>query len=263
MNRPADDEAGTRAARLRAARDLVGQVLGSHREARSLLSEASHRRVLAQQSAAATADAAAAADTARVRYEELRHRVDPRAERPLPGWAAMALVAPIGAGLAGLAWVELAALPGHGAAAAAVAATWIAGAWLAATARRVRYARSAAAAWAGAGGLAALLAALHTVAAPSWGAALAGVLWALLSGALAVAAATLVRRAEPAALTQARRRWQRATDREAAAARTSVADAQAAATARESWLSLVRGVAAQHGDEQLTRSAADVAAGMI
>jgi len=131
-----DGEAATLAARLRAAHDLVGRVLSGHQEARSLLSEASHRRVLAEQSAVAADGTAATADMARLRYEELRHRVDPRAERPLSFWMALVLVVAIGAGLAGLGLIELATLPGRGVAAAAVAAAWIAGAWLAAAAHR-------------------------------------------------------------------------------------------------------------------------------
>jgi hypothetical protein len=247
-------------ARLRAAHDLVGRVLSGHQEARSLLSEASHRRVLAEQSAAAAADAPRTADLDRLRYEELRHRVDPRAERPLSFWMALVLVVAIGAGLVGLGRIELAALPGREIAAAAVAAAWIAGAWLAAGAHREGHAAAAVAA---AVTLAALLMALHAVATPGWGRSLAGLLWAVLSGALAVTAAALIRRAEPMALAQARGRWRRARAHHAAAVRTSLADAQSAAIARESWLSLVRSGAAGRGDEQLTRDATGVAAEMI
>jgi hypothetical protein len=264
-----DDEAAIRAARLRAAHDVVGRVLSGHQEARSLLSEASHRRVLAEQSAAAAEGAAAAADMARLRSEALRHRVDPRAERPLSFWAALVLVVAIGAGLTGLARIELAGLPGREVAAAAVAAVWIGGAWLAAAVHREGRARRAAAAVAAAVALAALLTALHAVAAPGavaalgWGRFLAGLLWAGLSGAIAVTAAALIRRAEPVALAQARGRWRRAQAHHAATVRTSLADAQSAAIARESWLGLVRSAAAGQGDEQLTRDATEVAADMI
>jgi hypothetical protein len=258
-----DDEAATLAARLRAAHLLVGRVLSGHQEARSLLSEASHRRVLAEQSAAAAAGAAAAADMARLRYEELRHRADPRAERPFPFWMALVFLVAIGAGLAGLARIELVSLPGGEVAAAAVAAVWIAGAWLAAAAHREGHAGRAAVAWAAAVALVALLTVLHAVAAPGWGRSLAGLLWAVLSGAIAVAAAALIRRAEPMALAQARGRWRRAQAHQAAVMRTSLADAQSAAIARESWLGLVRSAAAGQGDEQLTRDSTDVAAGLI
>lgn len=258
-----DDEAAAWTARLRAAYDLVGCVLSGHPEARSLLSEASHRRVLAEQSAAAADGAAMAADMDRVRYEELRHRVDPRAERHLSFWTVLVLVAAIGVGLAGLAQVELAGVPSRAVAATAVAATWIAGAWLAAAAHREGRKGSAAAAWVAAGALAALLAVLHAVDAPGWGRSLAGLLWAVLSAAIAVTAAALIRRAEPLALAQARARWRRAQVHHAEAVRTSLADAQSAAIAAESWLCLIRSAAAGQGDEQLTRDATDVAADMI
>jgi hypothetical protein len=263
MNTGAGDEAAIETARLRPARDLVGRMLGSHGEARSLLSEASHRSVLAGQSSAAAGGAGAAADLARVRYEELRHRADPRAECPLSCWTAAALVASAGAGLAGLAWLELAGLPGRAVAAAAVAAVWITGAWLVAADRREGHAGRAAAAWTAAVALAALLTAVHAVAAPGWGQGLAGLLWAVLSGAMAAAAAALISRSETAALTRARRQWQRARARHATAARRAAADAEGAAIARQSWLSLVGSVAARPGDEQLARGAAEVAASMI
>jgi uncharacterized membrane protein YhaH (DUF805 family) len=260
----ADGEAAIRAARLRAAHDLVGQMLSGHQEARSLLSEASHRRVLAEQSTEAAASAAATADVARLRYEELNHRVDPRAQRPLPFWMVLVLVVTIGAVLAGLARIELTGLPGREVAAAAVAAAWIAGAWMAAAGRREGDAGRTAAAWVAALALTALLTVLHAVAAPAdWGCSLAGLLWAGLSGAIAVTAAALIRRTEPVALAQARKRWRRAQADHAAAIRTSLADAQSAAIARESWLSLVRSAAAGQGDEQLTRDATNAATEMI
>jgi hypothetical protein len=263
----ADDVTG-RAAQLRAAYPAIGRVLSGHPEARSLLAEASHRRVLAEQSAAAAGLGAAAADAARLRYEELRHLVDPRAQRPLPGWAALLLLAAVGAGLSALGWLELAALPGREVAVAAVAAAWLAGAWLSATAGRAgQAARSAGAweagAWAAAATFAALLAALHAVAAPGSRGALLGVLWAALSVAGAVTAAFLISRTEPPAVTRARGRWRRAAAHRAAADRTALADAQHAAVARQSWLGLVRSAVAVQGDEQLAGDAVQVAADMI
>ena len=258
-----DGEAATLAARLRAAHDLVGRVLSGHQEAQSRRTAASHRRVLAAPSAPAAADSAATADMARLRYEELRHRVDPRTKRPLSFWMALVLVVAIGAGLAGLSLIELAALPGREVTAAAVAAVWIAGAWLAAATHRDGHAGRTAAAVAAAAALAALLTALHAVGAPGWGQSLAGLLWAVLSGAIAATAAALIRRAEPVALAQARGRWRRAQAHHVAAVRTSLADAQSAAIARESWLGLVRSAAAGQGGGQLTRDSTEVAAGMI
>ena len=91
-----------------------------------------------------------------------------------------------------------------------MAAVWIAGAWLAAAAHREGHAGHAVVTWAAAVALAALLTALQAVAAPGWSRSLAGLLWAVLSGALAVTAAALIRRAEPVSLAQARGRWRRA-----------------------------------------------------
>jgi hypothetical protein len=255
-----------RAAPLRAALPAVGRVLSGHPEARSLLSEASHRRVLSEQSAAAAGRSAAAADAARLRYEELRHLVDPRAQRPLPRWTALLLLAPVSAGLAALGWLELAVLPGRAVSAAAVAAAWLAGAWLAATAGhagREGHAGRATAAWGAAAAFAALLAALHATAAPGQEGSLLGALWAALSVAGAGAAACLIGRTEPAAVARARAHWRRAEVRRAAAARASLADAESAAIARQSWLGLVRSAVAAHDDERLTYDAVQVATEMI
>jgi hypothetical protein len=267
----ADDVPG-RGAPLRAALPAVGRVLSGHPEARSLLAEASHRRVLSEQSAAAAGRSAAAADAARLRYEELRHLVDPRAQRPLPRWTALLLLAAVSAGLAALGWLELAVLPGRAVSAVAVAAAWLAGAWLAATAGHAGHAGRgghagraghATAAWGAAAAFAALLAALHATAAPGQEGSLLGVLWAALSVAGAGAAACLIGRTEPAAVARARAHWRRAEVRRAAAARASLADAESAAIARQSWLGLVRSAVAAHDDERLTYDAVQAATEMI
>lgn len=121
------------------ARALVGGLLADHPEARGLLSEASHWRGLAAHSAALAAAASRAADLARLRYEELRHRLDPRGHRRGQYGVACFLVASIGLALAGLAWIELApwidvtGRPAGWLVATAVAAIWLFGAWLAAS----------------------------------------------------------------------------------------------------------------------------------
>ena len=253
------------------ARELVGWLLSGNQEARSLLSDASHRRVLAEQSAAAAAEAAGAADVARLRYEALRHRLDPRGERPVHFGTALMLVAAIGAGLAGLAWIEMAGLPaGRMLVAVAAAAVWVAGAWLAAIASRERRSMLAGSIGAAAVTLAAALAVLHAAGAlpgrpDGWGRTAVGVLCAVLSFALAVTAAVLITRAEPAAIAEARGRWRRVRAHHDATVGTRLADAEAAAIARESWLSLVRavGASAGEGDEQLTQDAIMVAADLI
>ena len=60
---------------------ILRELLTGHQEAASLLGEASHRQALAQESAARVARRFAALQAARLYYEELRHRLDPRCRR--------------------------------------------------------------------------------------------------------------------------------------------------------------------------------------
>lgn len=259
-----DDEA--RAARLQAARALVGGLLASHPEARSLLSEASHCRGLAAHSGAVAAAASRAADLARLRSEELRHRLDPRGRRRGRYGVACALVAVIGVALAGLArielarWIDVTGRPAGWLVATAVAAIWLSGAWLAATSGHTRRALLAVAAVA----LAALLAALAQADGVGSGLAgtLAAVLYAVLSALLAVTAAALIARAESATLAGVRRHWRRAARHREAAVATAQGDAETAVVTRESWLGLVRAATAAE-DEELASDATAVAAAMI
>ena len=238
------------------ARALVGGLLADHLEARSLLSEASHWHSLAAHSAALAAAASRAADLARLHYEELRHRLDPRGHRRTGYGVACALVAAIGLALVGLAWIELVpwidvtGRPAGWLVATAVADVWLSGAWLAATPDRPRRALLAGAAVA----LTALLSGLVGT--------LLAVLLAVLSALLAVLAAALIARAEPTALARSRRHWRRAARHRDAAVATAQSDAETAAATRESWLGLVR-VATVAEDEQLAREAIAVAAGVI
>ncbi len=235
---------------------LVGGLLAGHPEARSLLTEASHWRGLAAHSAALATAANQAADLARLRYEELRHRLDPRGHRRTRHGVACALVAAISLALAGLAWIELApwidetGRPAGWLVATAVAAVWVCGAWLAATPGHPRRALLAVAAVA----LTALLSALAGT--------LPAVLLAVLSALLAVIAAALIARAESAALARVRRHWRRAARHRDAAVATAQSDAETAAVTRESWLSLVSAATAAE-DEQQAREAIAAAAGMI
>ena len=61
-----------------AARDVIGHVLDTHPEGQSLLTEAGHRRSLTSQSMKMAAEAFARVKAARLGYEALRRRVDPR-----------------------------------------------------------------------------------------------------------------------------------------------------------------------------------------
>ena len=207
-----------------------------------------------------------AADLARLRWEELRHRLDPRSRRRGRYGVACALVAAIGVALAGLARIELApwidvvaqpvARPAGWLVALSVAAIWLVGAWLAATPGHPWRAPLAASAVA----LAALLAALAV--ADGAGRALSAVLYAVLSLLLAGTAAALIGRAEPAALARARRHGRRAARHRDAAAATARTDAETAVVTRESWLGLVRAATAAE-DEELASDATVVAAAMI
>jgi hypothetical protein len=238
------------------ARALVADLLVGHPEARSLLAEASHWRGLAAHSAALATEASEAAELARLRYEELRHRLDPRGHRRARHEVACALLAAIGLALAGLAWIELApwidvtGRPAGWLVATAVAAVWLSGAWLAATPSHRRHALLGAAAIV----LTALLSSLVGT--------LAAVLLAALSALLTVIATALIARAEPTALARARRQWRRAARHRDAAVATAQSDAETAAVTMESWLGLVRTAAAAE-DEQLAREAIMAAAGMI
>jgi hypothetical protein len=238
------------------ARALVGGLLADHPEARSLLFEASHWRGLAAHSAALVAAANQAASLARLRYEELRHRLDPRGHRRVRYGVACALVTAIGLALAGLAWIELAPwidLMGHPAGwlvATATAAVWLSGSWLATSPGHLRRALLAVAAVA----LTALLSGLVGT--------LPAVLFAVLSALLAVIAAALIARAEPGALARGRRHWRCAARHRDATVANAHSDAETAAVTRESWLGLVRAATAAE-DEQLAREAIAVAAGMI
>ncbi len=238
------------------ARALVGDLLVGHPEARSLLSEASHWRGLAAHSAALAAAASRAADLARLRYEELGHRLDPRGHRRARYGVACALIAVIGLALAGLAWLEFApwidvtGRPAGWLVAAAVAAVWLSGAWLAASPGHLRRTLLAV----GAVALTALLSGLVGT--------LPAVLLAVLSALLAVTAVALIARAEPTALARGHRHWRRAARHRDTAVAIAESDAETAAVTRESWLGLVRAATAAE-DEQLAREAIAVAAGMI
>lgn len=227
---------------------IVGELLAAHPEAASLLAEASHRQALADHSAGTACQEFNAAQVARLAYEELRHRLDPRQRRPVHFAAALVFLAGIGAGLAILNGILLAGvLAKWMAIAASIAgvAVWLTGAWLAVLASRDGHRDVLAFIIAGAIVLSFLLAALHSLTTLSrwptaWDNVGASALGAVLIDALAVGAAVLIVRMEPASLFLARRRWQRARAKHQAAVRLERADTEAAAVAREAWLGLVR-----------------------
>jgi MFS family permease len=230
-----------------AARDVVGHVLDTHPEGQSLFAEAGHRRSLAGQSTKVAAEAFARVKAARVGYEALRRRLDPRSGRTLHFGVAVLLLAAVAAALVTLDVIEFTGvLSGWADAAAAAAATaaWAGCAWLAALAvREERRGRvTVIAAGAAAAGL--LLAALHGEAssispAPGWHRFEIAVLVMLFIFALVAVATEIITRTEPASLPLARRRWHRSWDEYLAAAAVHRADAEAAVVAAQEWCSLV------------------------
>lgn len=207
----------------------MGELLTGHPEAASLQSEARHRRALADGSAASASRAFATAQTARLSYEELRHRLDPRLRHQVNFGAGLALLALLGAGLALLNVIELGGLR-SGLPATAV---WLTGAWLTALAAREHRGRLVYLAIAAAVLLDLLLAAPH-------GFGREPVLFAAFILVLAAGTAVLMCRMESAALVKARWLWRRAGAAHRAAVRLERHDVAAAMAATESWLSLVQ-----------------------
>jgi MFS family permease len=230
-----------------AARDVVGHVLDTDPEGPSLLAEAGHRRSLAGQSMRVVAEAFAGVKAARLGYEALRRRLDPRYGRTLHFGVAVILLAAVAAALVALDGIEFAGvLFGWVAVAAAAAssAAWAGCAWLAALAvREERRGRvTVIAAGVAAAGL--LLAALHGEAssispAPGWHRFEIAVLVMLFIFALVAVATEIITRTEPGSLPLARRRWRRSWDEYQAAVRVHRADAEAAVVAMQEWCSLV------------------------
>ena len=238
-----------------ATRQIVGHVLRTHPEGQSLLGEAGHRRALAEQSAAVVSQAFDVMQAARLGYEELRHRLDPRYDRTLHFGVTLALLAAIFAALVVLDAIEFAGvLTGWmTAAAVAAAAAWAGWAWLAALAMREKKHGLLTAIAAGAAVVGVLLAGLHSegVAAGrtvAWHRFGVGVVLVVLIFALVAVAAVLIARTEPASLVPARRRWQRSRDDHAAAVRVQRSDAEADVIAGQGWRGLVQAQANASAD---------------
>jgi hypothetical protein len=256
---------------------IIGELLNSHPEAASLLAEASHCRALAVCSAATVRLKFAAAQAARLAYEELRHRLEPRRRHPIHFGAGLLLLLVLGAGLAMLVLIELSTLLGGLRSvlpALAATAVWLTAAWLAAVAARQRRWALVAAIIGGAIVLGLLLVALHGFGPhPGWpavsGHAHGSLVLGILTGAfilvLTAGAATIVAHLEPASLLVARRRWYQARTAHAEAVEMEQADAEAAAIAAEAWLGLVRAwvTAAAAGEEPLVQDTVALAASLV
>jgi hypothetical protein len=231
---------------------ILGELLAGHPEAASLQAEASHCQALARSSAANVGQEFIATQAARLSYEELRHRLDPRRHRTIHFGAGLILLTVLGAGLTMLDVIELSGLLGGlGSVLPALAATavWLTGAWLAALASRERRWTLVLATIGGAILLGLLLATLHGFEPrPDWpavsehvrGSWLFGVLVGVFILVLVVGAAVLMAHMECASLFLARRRWHRARAAHEAAVQTEQEDVEAASVAVEAWLGLVR-----------------------
>ena len=233
---------------------IMDGLLTGHPEAASLQSEARHRQALAAGSAANVGRAFATAQAARLGYEELRHRLDPRLRCTVNFGAGLVVLALLGAGLALLNVIELggmrSALP--------ATAVWLTGAWLTALAARERRGRLVVAAIAGGVLLDLLLVALHDFGA---GPIMFGTFLLILAGGAAV----LVSRMESAALFQARWHWHRTRAVHQAAVRLEWHDVKAAKAATDSWFGLVRirANAVSGGDEHFVHETVTLAMALL
>lgn len=229
-----------------ATRKTSGRLLATHPEAQSLYAEAGHWHVLAEQSAAVVRQTYRVMQAARLGYEELRHRLDPRRTRTVHFGVALTLQAAIFVVLVALDAIEFTGVLADWMAVAAVAAAaaWSGCAWLAALAGREGQRGMLAVIVASAAAFGLLLAALHGDAAVP---ALTDIRYrlgvsigvALLIFALVAAASVLIGRTEPASLLPARRRWYRARSEHENAMRIHVSDVEAAMVARQAWHVLV------------------------
>ncbi len=254
---------------------IIGELLTSHPEAASLLAEASHWRALAMCSAVSTRVKFTAAQAARLAYEELRHRLEPRRRHPVHFGLGLLLLLVVAAGLTMLVLIELSDwLGGSRSALPALAATavWLTVAWLAALAVLRRRWALVTAVIGTAILLELLLVALHGL---SPGGTPAGAqdhdstVFGILTGAfilvLTAGAAVLMAHMESPSLLAARQRWHRARAAYEEEAATHQADAETAAVAVQAWLGLVRArvteIAAD--DERLLCDAVALAAVLV
>lgn len=239
---------------MRTPAQVIGELLTGHSEAVSLQAEASHCRALARSSAACASQAFDAAQGARLSYEELRHRLDPRRVRTIGLAAGLLTLTLVGVGLTLLDAIELSVVLGPAGSvlpALPAAAVWLAGSWVAALATRERRRGVCLAAATGGVLLGLLLAALRGFSQQN---VLFGTLVSVLILGLASAAAVLMARMESSSLFAARWRWQRARGAHRAAVRIEQGDLEAATVATESWLGLVRTRASVlAGDERLVQ----------
>ncbi len=257
--------------------NIVASLLDEHPEALVLLAGAGHRRAVAAYSAHDAGSMLRAAQAARLGYEELRHRRDPRGQRPLDFSVGLLSLLVVSAGLAVLDFVELSGLLGGlllVASALAATVVWLTASWLGAEAVRQQHWVELTLIAIAAALQAVLLMTLFTFTPhPGWpafgasppGSAVAGIVFGVLILLLTVGAVGIMASLEPTGMLPARRRWQRAQEDYQKAQATSRADLEADAIATQAWLGLVQVwvTALIPGDEQLSQETAALAGAMI
>jgi hypothetical protein len=241
---------------------IIGELLTGHPEAASQQAEASHRRALARSSATNVSQTLAVTQSARLAYQELRHRLDPRLLRTFNFAAGLIVLVLLGAGLALLDGIQLSGLLGRAGAvlpALAAAAVWLIGAWLTAQADR-KYRWPLILTATAAALLSLVLAVVHGLGPESgWFGIVVSVFILVLAGGATV----LIARMEPASLFAARRRWRQAWATHEAAARTEQGDRQAATAATEAWLGVVRASVVAEDDEHLAHETVALAVTLL
>ena len=256
---------------------IIGKLLTGHPEAASLLVKSIHCQALARSSAANVGQEFAAAQKARLHYEELRHMLDPCRGRTIHFGAGLPLLLVLGTGLTMLNGIELSGLLGGMRlvlVALAATAVWLTGGWLAALASRERRWPLVLATINTAIFLALLLMTLHGLeprpdrpAARDHlrGYAVSDVLAGFFILVFAVGAAAFVAHMESASLCLARRRWHRGRAAHEAAIQTEREVVEASSVATEAWLGLVRSYASvvPGGEERLVRETVALAAALV
>lgn len=237
----------------------VGELLACHPDAASLLSEASHRDLLATQAEASARLATDSAREARLRFIELKHKLDPRDQRPLRAEFGLAVLFVVTVGLMTLDAMLLAdALGARGPSSLPMCATttWLIAAWRGALAAREGDHRLSVSIATGAAALSVLFGLVHflnpgALSSPGFDAT---ALTVLLVDALTFGAWAIIARMEPMSATAARMRWKRADRRARRAERQRGADVQAAEQAIDRWLDLVRRHAAADQQEPVAQA---------
>ena len=256
---------------------IIGELLTGHPEAASFLVKSIHCQALARSSEANVGQEFAAAQTARLHYEELGHMLDPHCRRTIHFGAGLLLLLVLGTGLTMLNGIELSGLLGGMRlvlVALAATAVWLTGGWLAALASRERRWPLVLATINTAIFLALLLMTLHGLEPrPDWpaardhlrGYAVSGVLAGFFILVFAVGAAAFVAHMESASLCLARRRWHRGRAAHEAAIQTEREVVEASSVAKEAWLGLVRFYASvvAGGEERLVRETVALAAALV